>query len=576
MTWQNTLEQWQNFADLDPQLKQALDQADPSDLEDAFSGTLSFGTAGMRGILGPGPNRMNLYTVRQATEGLAQLISQAGEEAKRRGVAIAYDSRHYSPEFAMESALVLGHHGIKSYVYESLRPTPVLSFAVRHLNAYAGIMITASHNPAAYNGYKVYGADGGQMPPEDADNLTSYVRAVQNPLAVEVGDKTELLGSGLIEIIGDRVDQAYLKEMVDVTIDPDLVRAMADKVNIVYTPLHGTGMYLGMKALNQAGFTDIKVVEAQTTPDGDFPTVKSPNPESDAAFDLAETLGIEVDADILLATDPDADRLGAKVKTETGKYQLITGNQIACLMLDYLLEARKAKGDLPENGVAVKSIVSTDLADAIMEGYGLQMVEVLTGFKFIAEKIQNYQETGQHTFLMGFEESYGYLIKPFVRDKDAIQALVVLAELTAYHKKHGRTLAQALEAIYEKYGYFYEKTISLDFPGLSGQATMKALMENIRKEGINAFGDLKVARTADYLTGKQTLADGREFVLNYPTSDALKYNLIDGSWVAFRPSGTEPKIKVYLGTKGVSHSEVQEKAATIEASLKTILEQAEQ
>ncbi|HFI0463076.1 TPA: phospho-sugar mutase [Streptococcus suis] len=576
MTWQNTLKQWQNFADLDPQLKQALDQADPSELEDAFSGALSFGTAGMRGILGPGPNRMNLYTVRQATEGLAQLISQAGEEAKRRGVAIAYDSRHYSPEFAMESALVLGHHGIKSYVYESLRPTPVLSFAVRHLNAYAGIMITASHNPAAYNGYKVYGADGGQMPPEDADNLTSYVRAVQNPLAVEVGDKTELLGSGLIEIIGDRVDQAYLKEMVDVTIDPDLVRAMADKVNIVYTPLHGTGMYLGMKALNQAGFTDIKVVEAQTTPDGDFPTVKSPNPESDAAFDLAETLGIEVDADILLATDPDADRLGAKVKTETGKYQLITGNQIACLMLDYLLEARRAKGDLPENGVAVKSIVSTDLADAIMEGYGLQMVEVLTGFKFIAEKIQNYQETGQHTFLMGFEESYGYLIKPFVRDKDAIQALVVLAELTAYHKKHGRTLAQALEAIYEKYGYFYEKTISLDFPGLSGQATMKALMENIRKEGISAFGDLKVARTADYLTGKQTLADGREFVLNYPTSDALKYNLIDGSWVAFRPSGTEPKIKVYLGTKGVSHSEVQEKAATIEASLKAILEQAEQ
>lgn len=574
MTWQNTLELWKNFADLDPTLKEEIASADQTALEDAFTGNLSFGTAGMRGILGAGPNRMNLYTVRQATEGLAQLIIENGEEAKKRGVAIAYDSRHYSPEFAMESALVLGKHGIKAYVYESLRPTPVLSFAVRYLNAFAGIMITASHNPAAYNGYKVYGADGGQMPPEDADNLTKYVREVTNPLEVKVGDKTELLGSGLVEIIGDRVDQAYLNEMRAVTIDQALVDEMAEKVNIVFSPLHGTGMYLGTKALEQAGFTDIKLVEAQTKPDGDFPTVKSPNPESDAAFDLAEALGHEVDADILLATDPDADRLGAKVKTDDGNYQLLTGNQIACLMLDYLLAARKAKGDLPENGVAVKSIVSTDLGDAILEGYGLKMVEVLTGFKFIAEKIQNYEETGQHTFLMGFEESYGYLIKPFVRDKDAIQALVVLAELTAYHKKHGRNLAQALEAIYQRFGYFLEKTISLDFPGLSGQATMKRLMETIRAEGITQFGDLKVAKAADYLYGKQVFTDGRELALNYPSSDALKYTLEDGSWVAFRPSGTEPKIKVYLGTKGDSHEAVAQKADMIEESLQAILAKA--
>lgn len=568
MTWQNTVEMWKNFEALDERLRQEIETANELDLEDAFGGNLSFGTAGMRGILGAGPNRMNIYTVRQATEGLAQLILASGEDAKKRGVAIAYDSRHFSPEFAMEAALVLGYHGIKSYVYESLRPTPVLSFAVRFLNAFAGIMITASHNPAAYNGYKVYGADGGQMPPEDADNLTKYVRAVENPLTVAVGDKTTLLGSGLIEILGDRIDNAYLKEMEAVTIDRELVSEMANQVNIVFTPLHGTGMYLGTKALTQAGFSDVKIVEAQSQADGDFPTVKSPNPESDAAFDLAEALGHEVDADILLATDPDADRLGAKVKTASGHYQLITGNQIASLILDYILNAKKAKGELPENGAAVKSIVSTDLADAIMEAYGLTMVEVLTGFKFIAEKIQQYEETGEHTFLMGFEESYGYLIKPFVRDKDAIQALVILAELTAYHKKAGRTLADALSDIYEKYGYFYEKTISLDFPGLSGQAKMKEIMENIRKEGIKEMGGIAVEKAADYLFGKVTLSDGKQLRLSYPSSDALKYSLSDGSWVAFRPSGTEPKIKLYLGTRGNSQAEVEEKAAKIEADIR--------
>lgn len=571
MTWQKTLELWKNFSELDSQLKAEIEQASEESLEDAFSSSLSFGTAGMRGVLGAGPNRMNIYTVRQATEGLAQLINESGEEAKQRGVAIAYDSRHFSPEFAMEAALVLGRHEIKSYVYESLRPTPVLSFAVRYLNAFAGIMITASHNPAAYNGYKVYGADGGQMPPEDADNLTKYVRAVENPLEVAVGDKTELLGSGLIEIIGDRIDQAYLKEMEDVTIDHELVKEMANKVNIVFTPLHGTGMYLGSKALSQAGFTDVKIVEQQAEADGDFPTVKSPNPESDAAFDLAESLGHQVDADILLATDPDADRLGAKVKTAEGNYQLITGNQIAALMLDYILAAKKEKNELPQNGVAVKSIVSTNLADAIMEANGLTMVEVLTGFKFIAEKIQQYEETGEHTFLMGFEESYGYLIKPFVRDKDAIQALVVLAELTAYHKKAGRTLADALQEMYKKYGYFFEKTISLDFPGVTGKAKMDEIMSSIRTEGLTEMGGLKVSQAADYLTGKLVLADGKVLSLTYPSSDALKYTFEDGSWAAFRPSGTEPKIKLYLGTCGASQEEVEEKAEKIEADIHRIV-----
>ena len=568
MTWQETLNLWKNYDALDPVLKEELaNNQDEEALKDAFGANLSFGTAGMRGVLGAGPNRMNVYTVRQATEGLAQLIEEAGQAAKDRGVAISYDSRHYSPEFAMEAALVLGRHGIKSYVFESLRPTPELSFAVRYLNTYAGIMITASHNPAAYNGYKVYGEDGGQMPPEDADKLTEFVRAVENPLTVEVGDKTELLGSGVVEINGDRVDQAYLEEMKAVTINPELVKEMADQVSIVFTPLHGTGMYLGLKALNQAGFNTIHVVEEQAKADGDFPTVKSPNPESAAAFDLAEQLAKKVEADILLGTDPDADRLGAKVRTSKGDYQLLTGNQIASLMLDYILNAKLELNQLPKNGVAVKSIVSTNFANAILSHYGLEAVEVLTGFKFIAEKIQEYEETGAKTFLMGFEESYGYLIKPFVRDKDAIQALVVLAELTAYHKKAGRTLADVLESMYEKYGYFYEKTIAVDFPGLSGQAKMAAIMQQIRTEGIKEMGGLKVVSAADYLAGTRTLADGTVESLTFPPSDALKYVLEDGSWVAFRPSGTEPKIKLYLGTQGVSHEEVEAKAAKIEADI---------
>jgi len=571
MEWRETYELWQNFEGLDAILKEELaNNTNEELLKDAFGASLSFGTAGMRGVLGAGPNRMNIYTVRQATEGLATLIEQSGEEAKRRGVAIAYDSRHYSPEFAMEAAMVLGKHNIKSYVYESLRPTPVLSFAVRHLNAFAGIMITASHNPAEYNGYKVYGADGGQMPPEDADNLTKFVRAVENPLTVEVGDKTELLGNGTIDIIGDSVDEAYLEEIKAVTVDQALVNEMSDKVNIVFTPLHGTGMYLGMKALKQAGFGSVHVVEEQAKADGDFPTVASPNPESEEAFDLAERLARSVEADILLATDPDADRLGAMIRTASGDYQLLTGNQIASIMLDYILNARQAQGDLPANGVAIKSMVSTNLADAIVQSYGLEMVEVLTGFKFIAEKIQQYEETGAHTFLMGFEESYGYLIKPFVRDKDAIQALVVLAELTAYHKKHGRTLGDALQAMYDKYGYFYEKTISLSFPGLSGAEQMKQIMHTIRTEGIADMGGLKVETTADYLAGALTYADGKESKLTYPSSDALKYVLEDGSWIAFRPSGTEPKIKLYLGVQGESQAEVEAKATKIEADIRNL------
>ncbi|WP_124058227.1 phospho-sugar mutase [Vaginisenegalia massiliensis] len=574
MSWQEEYEKWRAYPDLDPKLQNALaEMTDQNEIEEAFAGPLSFGTAGMRGLLGPGLNRMNRYTVRQATEGLAQWICQNGETAKQRGVAIAYDSRHGSADFAMEAALVLGFHGIKSYVYESLRPTPVLSFAVRHLQTYAGIMITASHNPAEYNGYKVYGADGGQMPPEEASQVTAHIRQVTDPLTVQVGNKTELLGSGLIEIIGDRVDQAYLTEMELVTIDRDLNVAMADQVNIVFTPLHGTGGMLGMKALNQAGFDNIHLVETQAKPDGDFPTVKSPNPEVESAFDVAELLAKKVQADIILATDPDADRLGAKVLTSEGQYQLLTGNQLACLMLDYILAAKKAKGELPSHGVVLKSMVSTDLAESICQHYDVEMVEVLTGFKFIAEKIAQYQEDGSREFLMGFEESYGYLIKDFVRDKDAIQALVVLAELTAYYKRKGLNLAQALENLYQTYGYYYEKTISLSFPGLAGQEQMKAIMAQIRQDRLTSFAGIQVQNQLDYWRGLMTTHEGKEISLDYPQADALKYQLEDGSWVAFRPSGTEPKIKLYLGTKDQSMEAVINKAQALEQAVRNLINQ---
>ena len=572
MSWEEIYQLWKNHESLDTHLSEELNQLSREESEDAFGANLSFGTAGMRGVLGPGTNRMNIYTVRQATEGLAKLIKDAGEDAKKRGVAIAYDSRHFSPEFAMEAAMVLGKHDIKSYVYESLRPTPVLSFAVRHLNTYAGIMITASHNPAEYNGYKVYGEDGGQMPPEAADKLTEYVRAIDNPLEVAVGDKTDLLGSGTIEIIGERVDNAYLEEMKAVTVDLDLVQSMKDEVNIVFTPLHGTGLMIGLKALEQIGFDNIQVVKSQADSDGNFPTVKSPNPESADAFVQAEELGRSVDADILLATDPDADRLGAMIRVADGSYQLLSGNQIASIMLDYILNARREKGELPDNGVAVKSIVSTDLADAIIESYGLEMVEVLTGFKFIAEKIKEYEETNEHTFLMGFEESYGYLVQPFVRDKDAIQALVILAELTAFHKKAGRTLGDVLEAIYDKHGYFVEKTISVSFPGLSGKEKMASIMSQVRKNTPSQLGGLSIDKAADYLEGTVQYGDGKSAGLDYPSSDALKYTLEDGSWVAFRPSGTEPKIKLYLGVRGDNRETVDQKAEAIEADMRKLTE----
>ena len=566
MNWQDVALKWEKFEGLEDYLKTQLENFSEKEKEEAFYAPLEFGTAGMRGIVGPGINRMNIYTVRQATEGLARLIETYGEEAKKRGVAIAHDSRHFSPEFALESAKVLVKHGIKAYVFEDLRPTPELSYAVRHLHTFAGIMITASHNPAAYNGYKVYGEDGGQMPPKDADALTEFVRQVENPLAVDVVTKEELEQSGLFEWIGEAVDAAYLEEIKSVSVNPALLSNTKD-LSVVYTPLHGTGLMLTKRALDQAGFTGLQVVSEQAVPDGDFTTVKSPNPEEAGAFEYAIRLGEETKADVLLATDPDADRMGAAVRQPDGTYQVITGNQIAAILLDYLLFAHQKAGTLPTNAAAVKSIVSSELPTVIAEHYGAKMVNVLTGFKFIAEQIKNYEETNAHTFMFGFEESYGYLVQPFVRDKDAIQAVLLLTEVAAHFKSEGKTLYDGLQALYEKYGYFLEKTISITVQGLEGPAKIKALLDGLRKEVPSNFGGIKVALAQDFAVNQQVDAEGIVSEIGLPTSNVLKYILEDGSWIAVRPSGTEPKIKFYMGVKATTQEEAEEKLAKFQKDL---------
>ena len=567
MTYQENFQKWADFADLPDYLRRDLESMDEKTKEDAFYTNLEFGTAGMRGLIGAGTNRINIYVVRQATEGLARLIESKGGNEKERGVAIAYDSRHFSPEFAFESAAVLAKHGIKSYVFESLRPTPELSFAVRHLNCFAGIMITASHNPAPFNGYKVYGEDGGQMPPHDADALTTYIRAIDNPFAVEVADVEAEKASGLIEVIGEAVDVEYLKEVKDVNINPALIEEFGKDMKIVYTPLHGTGEMLARRALAQAGFDSVQVVEAQATADPDFSTVKSPNPESQAAFALAEELGRQVGADVLVATDPDADRVGVEVLQKDGSYLNLSGNQIGAIMAKYILEAHKNAGTLPKNAALCKSIVSTDLVTKIAENYGATMFNVLTGFKFIAEKIQEFEEKHNHTYMMGFEESFGYLIKPFVRDKDAIQAVLVVAELAAYYRSRGLTLADGIEEIYKEYGYYAEKTISVTLSGVDGAEQIKAIMAKFRNNAPKEWNATEITVVEDFKAQTSTAADGTVTALTTPPSDVLKYTLADGSWIAVRPSGTEPKIKFYIAVVGENNEDSQSKIANIEAEI---------
>lgn len=571
MTYTENFQKWLDFEQLPDYLRQELLSMDEKTKEDAFYTNLEFGTAGMRGYIGAGTNRINIYVVRQATEGLAKLIETKGEEAKKRGVAIAYDSRHFSPEFAFESAQVLAQHGIKSYVFEALRPTPELSFAVRHLNAYAGIMVTASHNPAPFNGYKVYGQDGGQLPPADADALTDFIRAIENPFAVELADLDESKSSGLIQVIGEDVDIEYLREVKDVNINQDLINNFGKDMKIVYTPLHGTGEMLTRRALAQAGFESVVVVESQAKADPDFSTVKSPNPESQAAFALAEELGREVDADVLVATDPDADRLGVEIRQPDGSYKNLSGNQIGAIIAKYILEAHKTAGTLPENAALAKSIVSTELVTKIAESYSATMFNVLTGFKFIAEKIQEFEEKHNHTYMFGFEESFGYLIKPFVRDKDAIQAVLLVAEIAAYYRSRGLTLADGIDEIYKEYGYFAEKTISVTLSGVDGAAEIKKIMDKFRENGPKQFNNTDIVLLEDFQKQTATKNDGTISNLTTPPSNVLKYTLADDSWIAVRPSGTEPKIKFYIATVGNDLADAETKIANIEKEITTFV-----
>ncbi|MFI3124176.1 phospho-sugar mutase [Streptococcus suis] len=567
MSYQETYQTWLDVADLPDYLRQDLLAMDEKTKEDAFYTSLEFGTAGMRGYIGAGTNRINIYVVRQATEGLAKLVESKGEEAKKRGVAIAYDTRHFSPEFAFESAQVLAAHGIKSYVFESLRPTPELSFAVRHYNAVAGIMVTASHNPKEFNGYKVYGEDGGQMPPADASALTDYIRAIDNPFAVELADLEESKANGLITVLGEETDRLYLDELKSININKDLIAEHGKDMKIVYTPLHGTGEMLARRALAEAGFESVVVVESQATADPDFSTVASPNPESQDAFALAEELGREVGADVLLATDPDADRVGVEVRQADGSYWNLSGNQIGAIIAKYILEAHKQAGTLPENAALAKSIVSTELVTKIAESYGATMFNVLTGFKFIAEKIQEFEEKHNYTYMFGFEESFGYLIKPFVRDKDAIQAVLMVAEIAAYYRSRGMTLADGIDEIFKEYGYFAEKTISVTLSGKDGAEQIKAIMAKFRDNAPEQFNKTDIALFEDFALQKAVALDGTTTELTTPPSDVLKYTLTDDSWFAVRPSGTEPKIKFYIATVGETLAEAEEKIANIEKEI---------
>lgn len=561
MSWKEIADKWLNNESLDGDLKEQLYKLkeDEKSLEELFYKNLEFGTGGMRGEIGPGTNRMNIYTIRKASEGLAQYLLSQGEESAKRGVVISYDSRHMSPEFALEVAKTVGKHGIKSYLFSELRPTPELSFAVRHLGAAAGVMVTASHNPPEYNGYKVYGDDGGQLPPKQADALTNFVNSVEDELSIKVTGKEELLANGLLQYIGEDIDQIYLENVAKIQLNKEIVEKVGEELKIVFTPLHGTANKLVQEGLKQFGFKNVTVVKEQEQPDPNFSTVKSPNPEEHAAFELAIKYGKEIDADILLGTDPDSDRLGVAVKNAEGEYQVLTGNQTGAIMLHYLLSQKEEKGLLPENGIVLKTIVTSEIGRAIAESFGIPTFDTLTGFKFIGEKIKEYEKTGKHNFLFGYEESYGYLIGDFVRDKDAVQAAIFAAEVAAFYKAQGKSLYDALIEIFGKYGYYKEALSSLTLKGKDGAEQIANILEEFRSNPPKEIAGIRVTAVEDYKASiRKQLSNGKLNPISLPKSNVLKYFLEDGSWFCVRPSGTEPKCKFYFAVKGSSLNESEQ------------------
>ncbi|MBC1429002.1 phospho-sugar mutase [Listeria seeligeri] len=575
MNWQEEYQKWIKNEALDNSLKTQLNKiaSNETELEDSFYRNMEFGTAGMRGVLGAGTNRMNIYTIRKASFGLAQFVAENGEEAKKRGIVIAYDPRHMSREFAFESAAVLGEHGVKSYVFEALRPTPELSFAVRFLNAFGGIVITASHNPPEYNGYKIYGEDGGQMPPNGASAVTEYIDSVNDIFSVKVADQEELINNGLLEVISEKVDRPYLEKLKEVIVNKELVRKQGKDLKIVFTPLHGTGGILGVPALESVGFTNIIKVDEQFVNDPDFGTVKSPNPENREAFLLAIEYGKKHDGDILVGTDPDADRLGVAVRNHAGDYEILSGNQIGAIILHYLLKQKKAQNELPKNAAVLKSIVTSNLGTEIAKHFDVQMIEVLTGFKFIAEQIKLFEETGKHTFEFGYEESNGYMVKSFTRDKDAIQAVLAISEVALVCKTEGRDLLAELDQIYAEFGYYKEDLVSLTLSGKDGSERIKEITSGFREQLPTSMGGFKIERAEDYLRSETTwINSGKTEVIKLPTADVIKCYFEDGSWFCLRPSGTEPKIKFYFSIRGENQEESTTKLEKIKTDLLAYIE----
>lgn len=565
MDYREVYEQWLANPYFDDATKEELKNIaeEENEIKERFYMDLEFGTAGLRGIIGAGTNRMNIYVVRRATQGLANYIAKVGKQSQ--GVAIAYDSRHMSPEFAQEAALCLAANGIKAYIFESLRPTPELSFAVRHLGCVAGINITASHNPPEYNGYKVYWEDGAQITPPHDTGIMGEVKAISDWNTVKTMDKAQAEKAGLYEVIGQKIDDAYMEELKKQMIHQDAIEAEGKNLKIVYTPLHGTGNIPARRILKELGFENVYVVKEQELPDGAFPTVSYPNPEAAEAFELGLKLAKEVDADLVLATDPDADRLGVRVKDKNGEYHDLTGNMSGCLLANYEIGQRRAvNGSLPEDGALIKTIVTSNLADAIAKGYGVDLIEVLTGFKFIGQQILGFENSGKGTYLFGFEESYGCLIGTYARDKDAIVATMALCEAAAYYKTQGKTLWDAMIEMYDQYGYYKDDIKSITLKGIEGLQKIQEIMDTLRKNPPAEFAGHKVVSARDYKKDTITdLATGEVKPTGLPNSNVLYYDLTDDAWVCVRPSGTEPKVKFYYGVKGTSLEDADEKSAVM-------------
>ena len=565
MDYKEVYEQWLSNPYFDDATKEELKNIaeDDNEIKERFYMDLEFGTAGLRGIIGAGTNRMNIYVVRRATQGLANYIAKV--DKKSQGVAIAYDSRHMSPEFAEEAALCLAANGIKAYIFESLRPTPELSFAVRHLGCAAGINVTASHNPPEYNGYKVYWEDGAQITPPHDSGIMGEVKSISDWNTVKTMDKAEAEKAGLFQVIGKEVDDAYMAELKKQVLHMDAIEAEGKNLKIVYTPLHGTGNIPARRILKELGFENVYVVKEQELPDGDFPTVSYPNPEAAEAFELGLKLAKEVDADLVLATDPDADRLGVRVKDKNGEYHDLTGNMSGCLLANYEISQKKAiNGSLPEDGALIKTIVTTNLADALAKGYGVKLIEVLTGFKFIGQQILGFEQSGKGSYLFGFEESYGCLIGTYARDKDAIVATMALCEAAAYYKTQGKTLWDAMIEMYEQFGYYKDAIQSVTMKGIEGLQKIQEIMNSLRQNPPAEFAGHKVTAVRDYKADTITdVATGAVKPTGLPNSNVLYYELTDDAWVCVRPSGTEPKVKFYYGVKGTSLEDADKKSETM-------------